>query len=118
MTDAQSLFRLIDAQDLEGAGALFAPDARFVMGNSEPLEGREAIVAGNKAFFAQVRGIRHQVRKAWTVEADTIAETDVTYLRLDGQEVTVPGVAIWQVDEDGLIADFRVFADHAAVFAP
>ena len=118
MPDAQSVFRLVDAQDAEGNAALFAADGRFVMGNNGPAQGREAIVAGSKAFFTMVKGIRHQLLHEWTVGAETIAETDVTYLRQDGKEVTVPAVSIWRVGEDGLIVDYRVFVDQAPVFAP
>jgi hypothetical protein len=41
----------------------------------------------------------------------------VTYLRLDGKEVSVPAVTIWEVDEAGLITDLRVFIDQAPLFA-
>lgn len=64
------------------------------------------------------QGIRHELLREWTVGAETIAETNVIYLRRDGKEVTVPAVSIWRVGADGLIVDYRVFVDQTPVFAP
>lgn len=91
--------------------ALLADDARMTFGNAEPLVGHDAIVGGAQAFFAAIRNV-------WTVGADTIAETDVTYTRHDGKDVTIPVVSIWRVDVDDRIVDYRVFYDVAPVFAP
>ena len=98
-------------------GGLIAEDVRFVMGNGEPLIGREAVLAGNAAFFTMVKGLRHVLLHEWAVEGATVAETEVTYLRLDGKEVSVPAVTIWGVDETGLINDLRIFVDQAPLFA-
>jgi len=118
MPDARTIFAAVDAHDIAAFDAMFADDGRFVFGNREPLVGREAVIAGNVAFFQLIRGLRHQLRNEWTFGADTIAETDVTYTRLDGKEVTVPAVSIWRVDDEGLIVDYRIFIDQAPLFAP
>lgn len=118
MPDARTTFAAVDAQDIAALAALFAEDGRLVFGNREPLVGRDAVIAGNVAFFQLVQGVRHQLRNEWTVGTETIAETDVTYTRLDGKEVTVPAVSIWRVDGDGLIVDYRIFVDQAPLFAP
>jgi len=79
---------------------------------------RDAVIAGNTAFFQLIRGLRHRLLNEWTVGADSIAETEVTYTRIDGKEVTVPAVSIWRVGEDGLIVSYRIFYDIAPLFAP
>jgi hypothetical protein len=117
MPDAKTVFGAVDGKDLEVLRGLLAEDTRFVMGNGDPLIGREAVLAGNAAFFTMVQGLRHAVLHEWAVGAATIAETEVTYLRLDGKEVTVPAVTIWEVDEAGLIKDLRVFIDQTPLFA-
>ncbi|WP_405060924.1 nuclear transport factor 2 family protein [Kribbella sp. NBC_01505] len=118
MPDVQEVFRLVDTQDLDGLAALFAPDARFVMGNAEPLIGPDAIVAGSAAFGAMVQGFRHVPVRDWAVGPVTIIELEVTYTRLDGKEVTVPAVTIWEVDDGDLIIDYRVFVDSGPVWVP
>ena len=117
MPTAQDVLRMVDEQDLDGMATLFAEDATFVMANHEPLPGRSAILEANAAFFAMVQGVRHEVLRDWAVGPATIVEADVTYVRRDGKEVTVPAVSIWTVGDDGLITDYRVFVDQSPVFA-
>jgi ketosteroid isomerase-like protein len=118
MPEATSVFTAVDTQDLDTFTALFHPDGRFVFGNQDPLVGIDAVLAGNAAFFAMVRNTTHKINRVWIVGTTTIAETDVTYGRLDGKEVTLPAVSIWTVDDAGLITDYQVFADLSPVFAP
>jgi len=118
MHSAVSIFQKVDTMDPHALDDVFAEDATMVFGNGEPLVGREAIAAGCGAFLTTVRGLRHRILNEWAVDADTIAETEVTYTRLDGKEVSLPAVSIWRVRDDGLIADYRVFFDVAPIYAP
>jgi ketosteroid isomerase-like protein len=111
------LFAAVDTKEAAAFGAFLAEDARLTFGNAEPLFGREAIVAGIGAFFATIDGLRHRIINQWYAGADTVAETDVTYQRLDGKSVTVPAVSIWRTRPDGLIEDYRIFVDLAPVYA-
>ncbi|WP_232665657.1 nuclear transport factor 2 family protein [Pseudonocardia sp. TRM90224] len=113
---AAAVFRAVDAMDGAVLGGLLADDARMVFGNGEPIIGRDAIMAAQNAFMVSIAGIRHTIRNEWTVGRDTIVETDVTYARHDGTDVTLPVVSIWQTNDDGLLADYRVFLDLAPVF--
>jgi ketosteroid isomerase-like protein len=112
----QRVFQAVDSFDPGALAELLAQDARFVFGNAEPLVGREAITGGVKAFFSTIRGLRHRLVNDWHAGADTIAETEVTYDRLDGTCVSIPAVSIWHVRDDGLIDDYRVFFDLAPVY--
>lgn len=112
------LFAAVDTKDAAEFGAFLAGDARLVFGNAEPLVGREAIVDGIGAFFATIDGLRHRIVNEWYAGADTVAETEVTYQRLDGKNVTVPAVSIWRTGADDLIDDYRIFVDLAPVYAP
>lgn len=115
MPTARALFDMVDSQDYPGLAGCLAEDATMVFGNAEPLLGRNAIVAANQAFLEQLKAIRHQLRNEWTVGDTTIAQTEVTYTRLDGKEVTLPAVSIWH-HRAGLITDLRVFYDPAPIF--
>jgi ketosteroid isomerase-like protein len=117
MPDAKTVFGAVDGQDMDRLGELLSEDARFVMGNGDPLIGRAAVLAGNAAFFTMVQGLRHSVLREWAIGAVTVAETEVTYLRLDGKEVSIPAVTIWETDQAGLITELRIFADQAPLFA-
>lgn len=117
-TTPEALFAKIDQRELSAVADLFAENATMVFGNGEPLVGRAAILAANATFMDTIVGLRHSIVDTWTVEATTIAVTDVTYTRLDTREVTLPTVSIWRIGDDGLIVDFRVVLDLAPVYAP
>ncbi|MFG2000396.1 nuclear transport factor 2 family protein [Spirillospora sp. NPDC048911] len=78
--------------------------------------GREAITAGITGFFSTIGGLRHRIVNDWRDGADTIAETEVTFRRLDDKNVTVPAVSILRIRDDGLITDCRVFFDLTPVY--
>jgi ketosteroid isomerase-like protein len=112
------VFAIVDKRDAEGFAALFAPAGRFVFGNADPISGRAAIAAAVDAFFAGLRGLRHEIRHRWETGADTVAELVVEYDRPDGGSVRVPAVTVFTRDGAGLIADYRVYVDLAPLFAP
>lgn len=113
----QDVFQTIDLMRPEAFAAILAEDARLVFGNAEPLAGRQAIIAGLTEFFSGIKSLRHRIVHDWHVGGDVIAETKVTYRRLDDKEVSVPAVSIWQVRDDGLIGEYRIFVDLAPLFA-
>lgn len=115
---AAEVYARVDRLDPETVVALLAQDATMVFGNGDPLVGREAILAGHIGLLNHIKGLRHEIRREWTVGDTTVAETEVTYTRRDDKQVTIPAVSIWRVGGDGLIVDFRVFYDPAPVFAP
>ncbi|MEW9553938.1 nuclear transport factor 2 family protein [Nonomuraea sp. NPDC050783] len=115
--EVRRVFRTVDAFDPDAIANLLAEDATMVFGNAEPLVGREAVAEGLRAFFATIGGLRHRIVRHWRVGADTIAETEVTYRRLDGKDVSAAAVTIWRTRDDGLITDYRIFVDLAPVYA-
>jgi hypothetical protein len=115
---AAEVFAQVDRLDPDAVAALPAQDARLMFGNGEPLVGREAILAGSLAFLSVVKGLRHEIRREWTVGDTTVAEADVTHTRRDDNQVTLAAVSIWRVGADGLMVDFRACYDPAPVFAP
>lgn len=111
------VFRVVDAMDAEGLGALLAEDARMVFGNAPPLVGRAAILSDCLTFAAAIQRLEHRVLRHWVVGADTVAEARATYTRLDGSSVTIPVVSIWTARADGLISHYRVYYDPTPIFA-
>ncbi|NRQ34137.1 nuclear transport factor 2 family protein [Nonomuraea sp. NN258] len=114
---ARHVFQKVDSFDPEEFVRLLADDARLVFGNGEPLVGHEAVTALLRAFYATIAGLRHRIVRTWQAGADIIAETEVTCRRLDGKDVSVAAVTIWQTRDDGLISDYRIFVDLAPVYA-
>lgn len=115
----RKLFTAIDAQKIDVATSLMTEDVFFRFGSAEPTVGREAFVASSAALAAVLAGISHELSSVWTTnqpEPAVICEMDVTYLRLDSTQVTLPCVNIFRL-RDGLIADYRIYMDINPVFA-
>ncbi|TKK88579.1 nuclear transport factor 2 family protein [Herbidospora galbida] len=115
---ARRVFDVVDTFDPDEFVKLLAEDATLRFGNAAPNKGREAIAAGLRGFFSTIGGLRHRIVRTWETGADVVAETEVTYTRLDGGETGVVAVSIWTVGDDGLITDYRVFVDLAPLYAP
>ncbi|WP_030456493.1 nuclear transport factor 2 family protein [Herbidospora cretacea] len=115
--EARRVFDVVDAFDPDEFVKLFAEDGTLKFGNAEANQGREAIATGLRGFFSTIGGLRHRIVRAWTVGADTVAETEVTYTRLDDSEVSVVAVSIWTRGDDGLITDYRIFVDLAPLYS-
>jgi uncharacterized protein (TIGR02246 family) len=113
---ARRVFQTVDSFEPGKIAQLMAEDGTMVFGNAEPMAGREAIAAGLRTFFATIGGLRHRIVRSWQAGADTVAETEVTYRRLDGKDVSVAAVSIWHTRDDGLISDYRIFIDLAPVY--
>ena len=66
-------------------------------------------------FCETVDGVRHEIVEQFEAGDATIAESNVTYTKKDGAEVTVPVVTIYRSGGE-LIDDYRVFIDLAPLF--
>lgn len=114
----ERVFTAVDAGDTATFTKFFSDTGRFVFGNGEPLVGHDAIAEGIGRFFGTIGGLLHEVVNEWVTGPDTVVELQVTYERLDGRSVSVPGVTIFHLDEAGLIDHYRIFIDLAPVYAP
>ena len=114
----ERVFAAVDAEDTATFIEFFSDTGRFVFGNGEPLVGHDAIADGVGRFLDTIGGLRHEVVNEWVTGPDTVVELKVTYERLDGRSVSVPGVTIFHLDQAGLIDHYRIFIDLAPVYAP
>ena len=117
MADRARLFDDIDTMEADAFARHLSEDVVMRFGNAPPLHGRAAAREAWASFCGLVDGVHHDVRGTWRVDGSTIAETEVTYTRTDGRQVTVPVVTIYEVGADVLITGYRVFLDLAPVCA-
>jgi uncharacterized protein (TIGR02246 family) len=110
------LFAAIDSRDAQAFAAFLSPDARFCFGNQPPVRGREAIAEVVAQFFAALRGLRHRLEERWVLGDAAIVTGIVTYTRHDGSTLSVPFANVFKLRE-GMISDYRIFADASALFA-
>jgi ketosteroid isomerase-like protein len=115
--NTRDLFATVDSMDVAKIMALFAPNARVVFGNGQPMVGTDEIGSGITAFYDTIAGLHHGIVNEWNVGDDAIVEFKVSYDRKDGQQVAVPCVTIFHTDAAGKIDDYRVYFDVAPVYA-
>ena len=117
MQTHDQLFDDIDTMEPDAFARHLAEDVTMRFGNAPEIHGRDACRQTWADFCTLVDGVRHDVVAQWDTGDATIAQTDVTYTRKDGQRVTVPVVTIYRTRDGGDITDYRVFLDLAPVFA-
>jgi ketosteroid isomerase-like protein len=108
--DRAELFDDIDSMEPDRFAAHLADDVAFRFGNADPVHGRDAVRDVWAQFCEEVAGVHHDLVERWHSEDGTVAETNATYTRKDGDTVTLPVVTIYR-ERDGEIADYRVFVD-------
>lgn len=102
---------------MDEAILFFTEDARLRFANNELIAGREAIHDALSGILDSVNGIRHEIQGVWEdEEGAVIYEVDVTFIRKDDREVTIPG-AVFCVMQDGHFREQRIYVDFAPLFA-
>jgi ketosteroid isomerase-like protein len=117
MSKRSEMFADIDRMDAAAWASHLAEDVRFRFGNDPAVTGRDTARDALAGFYDLIAGVRHDIGATWDVDGATIVESEVTYTRKDERSVTVPVVTIYREGADGLIADYRVYADVAPIFA-
>ena len=118
LTWAKALFAIVDDGTPEEFAALLTEDAVLRFGNADPVSGRDNIRQMSKEFRESLAGLHHDVLSAGRIGDTVMAELAVTYVRHDGQTVTLPCANAFDVTDDGLIKRYQIYMDIAPVFAP
>jgi ketosteroid isomerase-like protein len=111
------LFSDIDTMDAKLFASHLSEDGVLRFANAPVVEGREAIEEAIAGFFTTLKALRHELVDQWDVDGATIVEVEVTYTRLDGDQVTLPAVVIMRRSGDGeQIDDYRIFIDQGPLY--
>jgi uncharacterized protein (TIGR02246 family) len=114
---AQAFVRAINRQDVEGLAALMAPEHRFIDSLGNVVEGREKMRTAWAAYFRMVPDYSIAVEKTICDEPVVLmlGVAQGTYspdgkLRAENRWETP--AALRALIEDGLVAEWRVYADN------
>jgi uncharacterized protein (TIGR02246 family) len=114
---AQAFVRAINRQDVEGLAALMAPEFRFVDSLGNVIEGREKMRAGWAGYFKMIPDYTIAVEERH-------CDGTVVLMLGDAQGTYAPSgepkaenrwktpVALRAQLEDGLVMEWRVYADN------
>jgi ketosteroid isomerase-like protein len=117
---AQSFVRAINRQDAEQVAALMSPTHRFVDSLGKVIEGREKMREGWAAYFRMVPDYSVAIEEVYPSDPIVImiGVAQGTYSRdgkLNPENRWHTPVAIRALVEDGLVAEWRVFADNEPI---
>jgi len=111
------LFEAIDAMNVDRFASCLSIDALFRFGSAPQVQGQGAIREAIGGFFSTISGLRHDLHKSFDDGNTLVIEGAVTYTRHDGSEITLPFANILEV-EDGLISNYKIYADIGPLYAP
>lgn len=114
--DVARIFRDIDTFDPDKFVAHLTKDVVFRFANSPELTGRPAVRQGVADFFTTIAGLSHRLLHTWEMGDTVIVQTEVTYTRTNGKQVTLPNADI--LTFRGVKArDWRIYIDLTPVYA-
>lgn len=112
----QNLFAAIDNKDVDGFAEFLTADASFRFGSAPAAQGAEAIRAAVDGFFGTIKGLRHSVVRSMAEDGVLVCEGDVTYTRTDDSQITLPFADVFEMSDDGLIADYKIYMDVGPLY--
>jgi len=108
----------VESNDIEGYLGFFAPDAEYVIGNSGPVTGTDAIRAAAVNSVQNVQSVAHEVHNMFAPgDGVVIFDSDVTYARKDGKTIRIPSLAIVHFRGDR-VQRYQAYIDLSPVSAP
>lgn len=123
MTNEQirDLFLAVDSNDVDTLKAVFNSDIILVFGNQDPIQGREAVLEAFSNTSNLFNAIHHNIIAVWTGvwkqgEVRSV-ECIANYTRKDNKTVSLPVTSTLRLNQEGQIADYRIFMDSSPAFA-
>jgi ketosteroid isomerase-like protein len=114
----RALFAATDAKDTDAKLPYLTDDVRLMFGNADAVKGIDAFREASDTFNASLTSVSHEILSLLvaTEEDAAVVELAVTYVRLDGQQLTLPCCNVFRF-RDGLVSDYRIYMDIGPVYA-
>lgn len=106
----------VDAKDTHRFVSYLTDDCAFRFGSAPAAVGRAAIGAAVSGFFESIAGCEHTVGNAWHADGSMVCEGVVCYRRLDGAEITLPFVNVFEFRGE-LISNYKIYIDIGPLYA-
>jgi len=113
---AADFFRDADSFELARLVGWFSDDVEVRFGNAPAIVGRAAAEEAFRAFWGSIAGMRHK-REAVTIDGDLASQfSQVTYVRHDGSETTMPVASHLRRVSEGRIDRLWIVIDMSPLF--
>ncbi len=110
------LFESIDGKNTERFLRFLTDDAVFRFGSGPEVRGRDAIRDAVNQFFSTIDGCRHVLHNILADDGMLVCEGEVTYIRQDGSEITLPFANILEFAGEH-ISRYKIYADAGPLYA-
>ncbi len=115
---AADFFRDADSFELPRLVSWFSDDVEVRFGNQAAIQGKEAATEAFRSFWSSIAGMRH-AREVCVTDGDLAAQfSQVTYVRHDGSEATMPVASQLRRIGEGKIDRLWIVIDMAPLFGP
>ena len=106
------VFAANDAREVDVLAAFMTDDVVLRFGSAPAVRGRDALRQASIDFNAMVASVHHELTDIFEIQeqAVLVIECQVTYRRLDGEQLTLPCCNVFRL-RDGLISDYRIYMD-------
>ena len=94
-------------------------DVVFVIGNEDPLEGKDFVALKVRESLTVLEKVRHEIHDVWQASEDAdvlIAQMTTHHSRLDGNIVSLPSCHMFRM-RGNLVAYSQTYMDATPVFA-
>ena len=109
-TFIENLYKAVDNKNVDDLSVFLSDKVRFCIANHEPINGKEAALKANQAFFSNITSMTHHIDNIWEQDDDVICNGSVDYIRLDGSAFSAPFATILKLQTDKIV-DYLVYAD-------
>lgn len=110
------LFAAIDSKDTQTFLEYLTDDALFRFGSAPAVRGAETIRSAVDGFFDTIKGSSHTLTNTLVSGSTLVCEGEVTYQRLNGSELTLPFVNVFELGGE-LISHYKIYIDIAPLYA-
>jgi limonene-1,2-epoxide hydrolase len=110
------LLESIDEKNTDRFLRFLTDDAIFRFGSAPQVQGQAEIRDTVNEFFATIAGCKHKLNNILSDDGTIVCEGEVTYIRHDETEVTLPFVNVFELEGE-LISHYKIYADAGPLYA-
>ncbi len=108
-------FKDVDTMHPEKVTSYYGENGSFKFGNAKAVIGLQAISEVLIGFYEMLRTMEHHKKGIWIADDSAVFETDVLFIKKNGEKVILPAVSILRT-KNSKIDDFRMVMDAAPLF--
>ena len=120
----RAMFTAVDSAEnadelIRSLTSFLTDDVVFVIGNEDPLEGKDSVALKVRESLTVLEKVRHEIHDVWQAceDADVlIAQMTTHHSRLDGNIVSLPSCHMFRM-RGNLVAYSQTYMDATPVFA-